>query len=172
MYLGRILNEMGDPQGALAAYYKGADALESIRRADPLNDSVLQDVAYFYAQLGELEVDQGDVSSGLKHLQTAVSVWDKEVHTDPSDKSAIAARGAVYLEAGRAYSSLARRSKAVARKRQLWQQAHSSLKESIKMWKQLEAQHGVISSERDAPQATAGALAECERALAQLSASK
>ena len=172
MYLGRILSEMGDHRGALAAYHKGADALESIRRADPLNDSVLQDVAYFYAQLGELEVDQGEVSSGLKHLQSAVSVWDRELHDDPSNKSAIAARGEVYLEAGRAYASLARTSKTVARKRQLWQEAHRSLEESMKMWKQLEAQHAVISSERDAPQATANALAECERALAQLSDGK
>lgn len=172
MYLGRILNEMGDPRGALAAYYKGADALENIRRADPLNNSVLQDLAFFSAQLGELEIDQHEVSSGLKHLRTAVSIWDKEVQDDPSDKSAIAARGEVYLEAGRAYSSLARRSKTFARKRQLWQEAHGSLQESMKMWKQLESQHAVISTERDAPQATANALAECERALAQLSGGK
>ena len=170
MYLGRILNEMGDPRGALAAYYKGARALETIRRADPLNDSVLQDVAYFCAQLGELEVYQGEVSSGLKHLRSAVSVWDREVHDHPSDKSAIAARGEVYLEAGRTYSSLARRSTNLAHKRQLWQDAHSNLQESMKMWKQLKSQHAVISSERDAPQATAHALAECERALAQISA--
>ncbi len=172
MYLGRILNDMGDRRGALAAYHKGAEALETIRRADPLNDSVLQDLAYFYAQLGELEVDQGEATSGLKHLRSALSVWDREVRNDPSDESGIAARGGVYLEAGRAYSSLARRSKTVARKRELWQEAHSSLQESMKMWKQLESKHAVISSERDAPQATANALAQCERALAQLSASE
>ena len=169
MYLGRILNETGDHRGALAAYYKGAHALETIQRADPLNDSVLQDLAYFYAQLGELEVDQGEISSGLKHLRSSMTVWDKEVHNNPSDNSVIAVRGEVYLEAGRAYSSLARRSKTVARKRQLWQDASSSLQESMKMWKQLEAQHAVIPSERDAPKATANALAECERALAPLS---
>jgi tetratricopeptide (TPR) repeat protein len=168
MYLGRILNEMGDRRGALAAYYKGAGALESIRRADPFNDSVLQDLAYFYAQLGALEIDEGQVGSGLKHLRSAMNVWDKEVHNDPSDKSIIAARGEVYLEAGRAYSSLAWRSRDFSNKLQLWQEAHSSLDESMKMWKQLEAQHAVISSERDAPQATAKALAECEKALAQL----
>ena len=172
MYLARILSEMGDRRGALTAYYKGADALETIRRADPLNDSVLQDLAYFSAQLGELEVDKGEVSSGLNHLRSALSVWDRELRNKPSDNSVIAARGEVYLEAGRAYSSLARRSKALTRKRQLWQEAHSSLQESMTMWKQLEAQHAVISSERDAPQATANALAECERALAQLSRNK
>ncbi|HEU5235318.1 MAG TPA: serine/threonine-protein kinase [Terriglobales bacterium] len=172
MYLGRILNEMGDPRGALTAYRKGALTLESIRRADPLNDSVLQDLAYFYAQLGELEINEGEVSSGVKHLRSATSTWDKEVRNDSSDKSAIAARGEVYLEAGRAYSTLALRSKSLAQTRQLWQQARTNLHESMKMWKQLESQHAVISNERDAPQATAKALAKCERALAQLSRGK
>jgi len=172
MYLGRILNEIGDERAALAAYYKGADALERIRRADPLNDSVLQDLSYFYAQLGRLEVDQGRVGLGLKHIRTALSVWDRELHNNPSDKSAVAARGEVYLEAGRAYSSLGRRSKNTARKVQLWRQAESSLRESRNMWKQLEAQHAVTSSERDAPQAAAAALAECERELARLAASE
>jgi len=172
MYLGRIFNEMGDRRGALTAYRKGALALESIRRADPLNDSVLQDLAYFYAQLGELEINHGEVGSGVKHLRSATSTWDKEVRDDPSNKSAIAVRGEVYLEAGRAYSTLALRSKSIARKRSLWQQARTNLQESMKMWKQLESQHAVISNERGAPQSTAKALAECERALAQLSASE
>jgi len=172
LYLGRILNEMGDDRGALAAYHKGVNALETIRRADPLNDSVLQDLAYFSAQLGELEVDHGEISSGLKHLRSALSVWDREVHDDPSDKSGIAARGEVYLEAGRAYSSLARRSTNFAHKLQLWQEARNSLQESMKMWKELEAQDAVISSERGAPEATAKALAECERALVHLSANE
>lgn len=168
LYLGLTYEDAGNHPSAVAAYEKGATIFEAIRRDDPLNEVVQQELAFLNSYLGELEVEGGASRVGFEHLRNAVSTWDREIAKQPANDSFAVSRAISYFEMGRAYSTLARKAGSHEAKTQLWHEARTSLQKSDKMWRDLQARNIIPIWEKDDPIATVKALAECDRSLAKL----
>ena len=168
LYLALIYEDAGNRQAAIAAYKKSAAIYETIRKYDPLNDVVQQDLAFLNSHLGELEVEVGAPRQGFEHLRDAVKTWDRELAREPADDNLEVSRGISYFEMGSAYIALAHKSRAPRVTEKLWLEAQTCLQRSDAIWRELHPKNVIPLWERNVPAATADELAECSTALAKL----
>jgi non-specific serine/threonine protein kinase/serine/threonine-protein kinase len=167
-YLGLTDEEAGNRHSAVVAYEKGAAILETIHDDDPLNEAVVQDLAFLNSHLGELEVEGGATSQGFEKLRSAVSTWDNETAKHPGNDDFGVSRAISYFEMGRAYAFLASKTSGSQAETRLWRNAQLFLQQSDRMWHDLQTRHVVPIWEREIPIATTKALAECDSRLIKL----
>jgi len=87
-YIGRLLNEVGDPDGALDAYRKAVTILESVKATDPGEVTILRThVAGDYAGMAESMMLTNHLSEASTLQEQAIRILEELSRSNPNNSS-------------------------------------------------------------------------------------
>jgi serine/threonine protein kinase/tetratricopeptide (TPR) repeat protein len=127
-YIGRLLNETGDPAGALESYRRAAAIQESAKPTDPREVTLLRThVAGDYAGMAESMMLTNHFSEAIKVQEKAVQILDELSRSNPNSASLRQFLGNSYDLLGTIWEKQGEHSKALESRRR----AHEIFKEMM-----------------------------------------
>jgi non-specific serine/threonine protein kinase/serine/threonine-protein kinase len=172
-YLGEAVNRIGlyhksrgNPQAALDAYTRAHQIFRELLAADPNNSLAAANFGFSENGIASSLQAAGKLAQAVNAYQEAAVAFERMAPRTEGSRYPRTGLAETYSGLGLAYRDLALGKETTeAPRRRYWHEARAAFEKSLALWQQKEKLGELESGERQAPQAVARGIAECDAHL-------
>jgi tetratricopeptide (TPR) repeat protein len=170
LYLGVIFERYGNLDQAKHNGQRATQIFTTLLAIDPNNAFTQQYLGLADGLMGRLEVSSGQSKRALRSFEMAVEIFERLRTRDPNTPAMLGGLGESYMGMGSANMALARNAATRARRVHYLRRARVWYQKSLSTWQELRSRDALEPLDKNRPQETAHAVAECDANLARLGA--